>query len=104
MTGTMDRQASVFLQDLQFEIVKRDFFAYKAVLMKTDFFGALEITHAGIQPYRNRKIPFMAYFFKSPENLVCPCISAVVGDNYILKHVVVFPYFSPYAHGCFSPI
>ena len=65
------------------------------ILIKTGLIMLFEIPHRGIQPDRISQIHLIADFLKSVKNLVGSGIIAVITDNGVLKHAIVFPYFSP---------
>ena len=59
---------TVFFDDLKFQIVKGNFFD-KAVLVKSCFCMAAEITDVGFQPDRLAEIEFPADFVKRVKDL-----------------------------------
>ena len=84
----------VFLDHLDLQVVEFNMFN-EIILIKTSLIMLFEIPHRGIQPDRISQIHLIADFLKSVKNLVGSGIIAVITDNGVLKHAIVFPYFSP---------
>ena len=84
----------IFFNYLDLQVVKINLF-YKIILVKTRFIMLLEMADRSIQPDGIAKIHIITKLFKTVENLVCAGVFTVITYHFVLKHMVVFPNFSP---------
>ena len=84
----------VFLDHLDLQVVEFNMFN-EIILIKAGLIMLFEIPHCGIQPDRISQIHLITDLLKSVKDLVGSGIIAVITDNGVLKHAIVFPYFSP---------
>ncbi len=85
---------SVFLDDLKFEIIKRDLL-YKAVLSETGFGVPLKFADITVEPNWFSKIKTEADLVKCLKNLMGPRFFTIINNNGIAQHMIFFPNFSP---------
>lgn len=87
-------EKSVLFYNLNFQIVKVDCLN-EIITRKTGLAVTFEFRNVFIQPDRLGKIELVTHLLQRPEYLMGTCVITGICNAGVLKHMIVFKYFSP---------